>query len=87
MKNRRRHRMCKMASESVLMDGDGEEYHIVEKRLPRRRKSVYDTYVVRQKTTERDCLVEIHVAVANPAVYQPAAGGRLVIFGVGVKRY
>jgi hypothetical protein len=48
-----------MTSERVLMDGYGQEYHIVEKRLPGRRKSVYDTYVVRQKRTGRDYLVEI----------------------------
>ena len=59
MKSKRRRRMRKMASERVLMDGYGQEYHIVEKRLPGRRKSVYDTYVVRQKRTGRDCLVEI----------------------------
>ncbi len=59
MKSKRRRRMRKMASERVLMDGYGQEYHIVEKRLPGRRKSVYDTYVVRQKRTGRDYLVEI----------------------------
>ena len=59
MKSKRRRRMRKMASERVLMDGYGQEYHIVEKRLPGRRKSVYGTYVVRQKRTGRDYLVEI----------------------------
>ena len=59
MKSKRRRRMRKMASERVLMDGYGQEYHIVEKRLPGRRNSVYDTYVVRQKRTGRDYLVEI----------------------------
>lgn len=59
MKSRRRRRMRKMASERVLMDGYGKEYHIIEKRLPERHKSVYDTYVVRQKRTGRDYLVEI----------------------------
>ena len=59
MKSKRRRRMRKMASERVLMDGYGKECHIIEKRLPGRRKSVYDTYVVRQKRTGRDCLVEI----------------------------
>lgn len=59
MKSKRRRRMRKMASERVLMDGYGQEYHIVEKRLPGRRKSVYDTYVVRQNRTGRDYLVEI----------------------------
>ena len=59
MKRKRRRRMRKMASERVLMDGYGQEYHIVEKRLPGRRKSVFDTYVVRQKRTGRDYLVEI----------------------------
>ena len=59
MKSKRRRRMRKMASERVLMDGYGKEYHIVEKRLPGQRKSVFDTYVVRQKRTGRDYLVEI----------------------------
>ena len=59
MKRKRRRRMRKMASERVLMDGYGQEYHIVEKRLPGRHKSVYDTYVVRQKRTGRDYLIEI----------------------------
>ena len=59
MKSKRRRRMRKMTSERVLMDGYGQEYHIVEKRLPGRHKSVYDTYVVRQKRTGRDYLVEI----------------------------
>ncbi len=59
MKSKRRRRIRKMTSERVLMDGYGQEYHIVEKRLPGRRKSVYDTYVVRQKRTGRDYLVEI----------------------------
>ena len=60
MKRKRRRRMRKMASERVLMDGCGqEEYHVVEKRLPGRRKSVYDTYIVRQKRTGRDYLIEI----------------------------
>ncbi len=60
MKRKRRRRMRKRASERVLMDGCGqEEYHVVEKRLPGRRKSVYDTYIVRQKRTGRDYLIEI----------------------------
>ena len=59
MRSRHRRRMRKMASERVLMDGCGREYHIIEKRHPGRRKSVYDTYVVRQKRTGRDYLVEI----------------------------
>ena len=59
MKSKCRRRMRKMTSERVLMDGYGQEYHIVEKRLPGRRKSVYDTYIVRQKRTGRDYLVEI----------------------------
>ncbi len=59
MKSKRRCRTRKMASKRVLMDGYGQEYHIVEKQLPGRRKSVYDTYVVRQKRTGRDYLVEI----------------------------
>ena len=59
MKSKHRRRIRKMTSERVLMDGYGQEYHIVEKRLPGRRKSVYDTYVVRQKRTGRDYLVEI----------------------------
>ena len=59
MKSKCRRRMRKMTSERVLMDGYGQEYHIVEKRLPGRRKSVYDTYVVRQKRTGRDYLAEI----------------------------
>ena len=70
MKSKCRRRMRKMTSERVLMDGYGQEYHIVEKRLPGRRKSVYDTYVVRQKRTGRDYLVEIIVydTVKIPAV-------------------
>ncbi len=59
MKRKRRRRIRKMTSERVLMDGYGQEYHIVEKRLPGQHKSVYDTYVVRQKRTGRDYLVEI----------------------------
>ena len=59
MKSKRRRRMRKMASERVLMGGYGQEYQIVEKRLPGQHKSVYDTYVVRQKRTGRDYLVEI----------------------------
>ena len=59
MKSKRRRRMRKMASERVLMDRYGQEYHIVEKRLPGRRKSIYDTFVVKKKRTGRDYLVEI----------------------------
>lgn len=59
MKSKRRCQMRKIASERVLMDGYGQEYHIIEKRLPGRRKGVCDTYVVRQKRTGRDYLVEI----------------------------
>ncbi len=59
MKSKRRHRMRKMASERVLMDGYGQEYHIVEKRLPGRHKSAYDPYIIRKKRQGRDYLVEI----------------------------
>jgi hypothetical protein len=48
-----------MASERVLMDGYGQEYHIVEKRLPGRHKSAYDPYIIRKKRQGRDYLVEI----------------------------
>ena len=59
MKYKRRRQMRKMTSERVLMDGYGQEYHIVEKRLPGRRKSVYSTFVVKNKKTGRDYLVDI----------------------------
>ena len=51
--------MRKKTYRSVLMDGYGREYQIVEKRLPGRRKSIYDTFVVKKKRTGRDYLVEI----------------------------
>ena len=59
MKSKRRHRMRKMTSERVLMDGYGQEYHIVEKRLPGRRKSVYEPYIVRKKRTGKDFWIDI----------------------------
>lgn len=59
MKSKRRRRMRKMTSERVLMDRYGQEYHIIEKRVPGRRKSVYDTFVVKKKRAGKDYLVEI----------------------------
>ena len=59
MKSKRRRRMRKMASERVLLDGYGQEYQIVEKRLPGRHKSAYDPYIIRKKRLGRDYLVEI----------------------------
>lgn len=59
MKSKRRRRIRKMTSERVLMDGYGQEYHIVEKRFPGRHKSAYDPYIIRKKRLGRDCMVEI----------------------------
>ena len=59
MKRKRRRRMRKMASERVIMDGHDQECHVIEKRFPGRHKSIYETFVVRQKKTGRDYLVEI----------------------------
>ena len=59
MKSKRRRRMRKMTSERVIMDGYGQEYHIVEKRLPGQHKSAYDPYIIRKKRQGRDYLVEI----------------------------
>lgn len=59
MKSKRRRQMRKMASERVLMDGYGQEYQIVEKRLPGQHKSAYDPYIIRKKRQGRDYLVEI----------------------------
>lgn len=59
MKSKRRRRMRKMASERVLMDGYGQEYQIIEKRLPGQHKSAYDPYIIRKKRLGRDYLLEI----------------------------
>ena len=59
MKSKRRCRKRKKASERVLMDGYGQEYQIVEKRLSGQHKSAYDPYIIRKKRLGRDYLVEI----------------------------
>jgi len=59
MKSKRRRRMRKKAYRSALTDSHGQEYHIVEKRLPGRHKSAYDPYIIRKKRQGRDYLVEI----------------------------
>ena len=59
MKNNRRRRMRKKTYRSVLMDGYGREYQIVEKRLPGQRKSVYGPYNIRKKRLGKEFWIDI----------------------------
>ena len=52
MKNKHRRKTHKKAYDRALMDEYGQEYQIVEKRLPGQHKSVYDTFVIKRKRTD-----------------------------------
>ena len=58
-KNKRRRRTRKKAYRSVLMDGYGREYQIVEKRLPGQRKSIYGPYIIRRKRLGKEFWIDI----------------------------
>ncbi len=59
MKNKRRRRTHKKAYRSVLMDGYGREYQILEKRLPGQHKSVCGPYIIRKKRLGKEFWIDI----------------------------
>ena len=59
MKNKRRRKTRKKAYRSVLTDCYGQEYQIVEQRLPGQRKSVYGPYIIRKKRLGKEFWIDI----------------------------
>ena len=60
-------RKRKLAYDRVLVDNYGQDYHIVEKRFPDRRKNVCNTYVIKKKKLGKGTLQRMEIlTIAQP---------------------